>query len=100
MKYARRRDANENIIVAALEAVGASVQRLDIAGGPDLLVGWCGRNYLLECKQQHGKPGVGMKRTRSGLRVTQDSWFECWKGTRPTVVTNTDEALRAIGARQ
>ena len=100
MKYARRRDANEALIIAALQAVGASVQQLDGDGLPDLLVGRAGENYLLEVKQEHGKAGVGMKRTKSGLRDSQEKWLVAWKGGRVVVVTNADEALRAVGARR
>ena len=52
-RYAARRDANEGEIVRALEKVGASVLRLhDI----DLLVGFRGRNYLLEVKDGRKSP--------------------------------------------
>lgn len=54
-RYAARRDENEQAVVDALEAAGASVTRL---GQPmDLLVGYQGRNTLLEVKKPLGPRG-------------------------------------------
>lgn len=97
-RYALRRDDCEARIVVALRAVGASVQSLSETGCPDLLVGYRGINYLLECKDAHGKSGKGNRKTASGLRASQDDWFGRWKGAAPIVVTTPDEALGAIGA--
>ena len=100
MKYAKRRDSNEPLIIAALQAVGASVQQLDGDGVPDLLCGRAGVTYLIEVKAEHGRAGIGMKRTESGLRESQERWHRAWQGAPVHVVTNTDEALRAVGARR
>lgn len=100
MKYAKRRDAVERLIIDALHAIGATVVQLDLTDGPDLLCGYRGENFLLECKSVPGKPGIGMKRTASGLKQNQEQWMLKWRGMRPSVVTCVDEALRAIGARQ
>ncbi len=51
-----RRDATEPELVDYLRARGALVIRLSAANVPDLLVGWCGRWLLLECKV----PGAGL----------------------------------------
>jgi hypothetical protein len=98
MRYPRRRDDNERSIVTALRSVGASVQQLDVTGCPDLLVGFRGETYLLEVKQLEGKAGVGMKKSASGLRESQDTWFAAWKGKPPAVVLTAAAALEAIGA--
>lgn len=45
-----KRDASEPAIVEYLLHRGAMVRRISGAGIPDLLVGWCGRWILLECK--------------------------------------------------
>lgn len=87
MRHAARRDANEPDIVSALEAVGASVTRLDGEGVPDLLVGWCSRTFLLEVKGPSG-----------GLTAAQREWWATWKGGSGHVVRCADDALRAIGA--
>lgn len=97
MKYARKRDANERVIIDALRAAGASVQQLDVAGVPDLLVGYQGRNVLLEVKQSHGVPKAGGRRSDDGLLASQRSWWAHWMGAPPVVVTTAVEALAAIG---
>lgn len=99
MKYARRRDVVEPSIVRALERAGASVQRLDATGAPDLLVGFGGETFLLEVKDEHGKHKRGGKRTDSGLRETQELWWSRWRGAPPLIVTNASEALRAVMKR-
>lgn len=103
MNYrAKRRDANESMIVCALRAVGAVVQQLgDGVGVPDLLVGFQGRTFLIEVKDP--KMGARNSRTRgrpktaSGLRESQEQWWAEWRGERPHVVTNADDALVVIG---
>jgi hypothetical protein len=45
-----KRDTSEPLVVDYLRARGALVIRLSARALPDLLVGWCGRWLLLECK--------------------------------------------------
>ncbi len=79
-------------IVAALREVGASVEYFKARTGrgnegrPDLLIGWLGRNYLLEVK----KPG-------EELRESQVLFHANWQGRKIEVVTSETEALIAIG---
>lgn len=49
-----KRDATEGALVEYLEKRGALVARLSCKGIPDLLVGFCGRWLLLECKSEAG----------------------------------------------
>lgn len=98
MKYAKRRDANEPVIIAALEAVGASVQQLNEEGCPDLLVSFAGALHLLEVKNASNRNGRHY--TSDGLTKSQVAWLANWKGVAPHIVTNADEALRAVGARR
>ena len=92
-----RRDDNEREIVSTLRACGATVHRLDGAAGlPDLLVGFRGVTYLLEVKAEHGRSGKGARKTRSGLRETQEAWHWTWNGRPVVVVTDSAEALVAI----
>jgi hypothetical protein len=97
-RYPRRRDENERAIVLELRARGATVEQLDGKGLPDLLVGYAGRTYLIEVKQEHGKQGAHMKKTADGLRPSQSDWWAAWKGAPPIVVTTPADALIAIGA--
>lgn len=88
MTHARRVDANQREIVAALIAAGASVLSLHRVGvgAPDLLVGFRGVNYLLEAKTAHG-----------ALNELQREWHAEWRG-QACVVRSVEDALMAIGA--
>jgi hypothetical protein len=104
---AARRDANEAVIVEALEAAGAAVQRLD-PPLPDLLVSFRGVLSLLEVKDRaEGKATrTPMRRNHAGdvpasLTPQQVAWWRSWEergGRPPTVVLDAAEALAAIGA--
>lgn len=103
--YAQKRDACEKGIVTALEAVGATVVRLSGKGYPDLLVGFRGATFLLECKD----PDDGARNSRGddgrkvknplGIRDSQWEWWQAWRGAMPVVVTTPAEALAAIGVQ-
>ena len=95
MRRAARVDANQSEIITALRKVGATVQPLHMVGGgcPDLLVGYRGRNVLLEVKDG-AKPMSARKLTKDEV-----DWINEWRGT-VVVVYNVDEALFEIGARK
>ncbi len=85
LRYGARRDQNEARIIKALQSVGATVDELPGGEGrPDLLVGFRGRNYLMEVKTKHGK-----------LNAKQCAYHAAWAGD-VSVVRNIDEALRVI----
>jgi hypothetical protein len=92
--HSRRRDTNEPAIVRALHAVGATVEKLDNAGVPDLLVGFCKQTFLLEVKRPLGPRGGDS----SELTEDQLRWHAAWKGRPIAIVRTVDEALTAIGA--
>lgn len=110
MSYAHRaarRDQSEPAIVDALRAAGASVTVIGQGDGvPDLLVGFEGRNYLIEVKNplgpQGGKGGGGASRPCRGgdgvLTGEQLAWWAAWRGSPPVIVRTPAEALAAIGA--
>lgn len=105
IRRAAKRDESEPDIVRALEAVGATVQRLSADGVPDLLVGWRGQMWLLECKMPltpRGayQPGRNLRHKggRGDMTATQAAWWDAWKGPPPVVVRTPAEALAAIGA--
>lgn len=93
MRRAARVDANQDAIVTALRAAGASVQSLAAIGKgcPDLLVGFRGANWIFECKNGAKSPG------NRPLTIDQQAWLRDWEGT-VAVVLNPDSALRLIGA--
>lgn len=91
MRRAARIDANQQEIVKALQQLGASVAPLSTVGSgmPDLLVGYRGKNFLLEVKDGSKVPSA---RT---LTPDQIAWHAAWKGdTR--VVYSIDEAIKVV----
>lgn len=89
-RIAAKVDANQEQVVSALRAAGASVQSLARIGKgcPDLLVGYgCPATlFLMEVKRGKAKPNA-----------MQVRWHEGWK-TAVHVVYGPEEALKAIGA--
>lgn len=92
---AARVDANQQAVVEALRAVGASVQHLHKVGQgcPDLAVGYRGATYLIEVKDGR-KPPSAQKLTEA-----QERWHCDWRG-HAVVVNSPEAALAAIGVIQ
>jgi hypothetical protein len=92
VRRASRVDFNQREIVAALRGAGATVQLLHAVGEgcPDLLIGYKGANFLLECKDG-AKPPSAQK-----LTPQQEIWHRDWRG-RSMVVNSPEAALAAIG---
>jgi hypothetical protein len=93
MRRAAKVDANQEQVVEALRAAGASVQTLAAVGKgvPDLLVGFQGKTLLLEVKDGRKPP--------SERRLTEDQlkWHGAWRGGPLAVVDGPDAALRMLG---
>ena len=91
MRQAAKVDANQAKVVAALRAIGASVQPLHQIGKgcPDLLVCHYGKLFLLEVKDGAKPP--------SDRRLTDDqkNWIAKWPGP-VYVVTSEEEAIMAV----
>jgi Holliday junction resolvase len=92
---AARTDHNQTEIVNALRKLGCSVAVTSALGKgfPDLVVGWRGRNYLLEIKDG--------KKTASKRKLTPDEqkFHDFWLG-EVKVVESVDDAYRAVNAMQ
>jgi len=93
MRRAARTDENQEQIVKALRAVGASVQSLAAVGHgvPDLLVGYEGKNILIEIKDGNKTP------SKRKLTDDQVKWHESWNGGAVAVVDSVDAAWAALG---
>ena len=91
MRRAARIDRNQPEIVEALRKLGATVQPLHTAadGIPDLLVGYQGRNFLIEIKDGT-KPPSARK-----LTPCQVSWHDDWAG-QTAVVVSAEEAIKLV----
>lgn len=92
MRRAAKIDANQEAVVSALRAAGASVQSLAAVGKgvPDLLVGYKGTTLLMEVKDGR-KPPSAQKLTEDQLK-----WHGTWKGGSLAVVDGPEAALRMI----
>lgn len=88
MRRAAKIDANQPEIIAALRAIGCSVQPLHGVGQgvPDLVAAKHGRNVMIEIKDG-SKP-------RSARQLTDDQieWIAAWRG-EVRVVSSIEEAL-------
>lgn len=83
---AARIDSNHAEIVSALRKMGCSVQSLARLGKgcPDLLIGYQGRNVVLEVKADKGM-----------LRAVQAVWRSNWRG-HVAIVRSVEEAIAAV----
>jgi len=79
-----RRDQNERIIIQALRAAGASVHQLTGRDTPDLVVGYGGRNYMMEVKSARRRPSQG-----------QRAFSDNWRG-QVCVVQSPEQAIAII----
>jgi hypothetical protein len=85
-RYAAKRDTNEPGIIKGLRSVGATVRTLSEKGMGDLIVGYRGRNYLLEVKMPGEK-----------LTTDEHDFHSEWQG-QIAIVFSLTEAYIAIGA--
>ena len=83
-RRAAKRDASEPEIVSTLEQCGFTVFRMNEPC--DLLVGFRGKNYLIECKTE----GTAYGRT---LNANQEAFNEYWRGGKMVRLTNATDAM-------
>jgi hypothetical protein len=76
----------------ALRGAGASVEQIDVADGPDLVVGFRGVTYMIEVKSPER---AGDHREHL---AAQAAWRDRWRGGPVAVVETPTGALVAIGA--
>lgn len=84
---AKKVDANQAEIVAALEAI-PGVTVVDIGKPLDLLVGYKGITHLFEVKNPDGK---------NRLEPDQEKFLSDWTGREPVIVRTIDDCLSALG---
>lgn len=84
-------DDNQNEIVDALRAIGATVRVVTQGGGlPDLLVGFRGQTVLMEVKDGKKPPSA------RALTPAEQKFFDEWRGGLLIVVNSVDEAIAAL----
>lgn len=91
--YRRRADVNHGAIRLAFSHLGCSVQDLRLvgAGCPDLLIGYCGQNQLVEVKKPRGPRAKADDR-----KDTQKDFAATWKGSAPAIVRTVDDAQQLV----
>lgn len=82
MRRAAKADGNQREIVNALKAIGARVYY--IKEPVDLLVGYRGKNCLLEVKDIHGR-----------LTKAQEEFMQTWPG-EAWIVQTVNQAMEAV----
>jgi len=88
MRHAARIDANQEQIVAALRAMGATVRIVTQGNGlPDLLVGFRGMTILMEVKDGQKVPSARK------LTPAEQKFFDEWRGGVVAIVNSVDEAI-------
>ena len=86
---AKRADENQFEIIQKLRSIGVSVQMIHTVGFgcPDAILGWLGKNYLIEIKTDDGK-----------LDPYQKKWHDLWKG-QVAVIHSWEEAFNVLGIK-
>lgn len=93
MRKRARVDDNQNEIVSRLKQIyGLSVRVTSMIGSgfPDLVLGWRGKNYLIELKD--GKKSASRKKLTEHEKKMKDQWFGQFD-----VCESIDEILAVIG---
>lgn len=90
-KYHSKVDRNHPEIVDALRKAGATVQSLHTIGHgcPDIVVGFQGRNILMEIKDGLRRP------SERALNAEELKWHEFWHGQVVTV-DSKEAAIAAL----
>ena len=88
MRHAARIDANQEQIVSALRAMGATVRIVTQGNGfPALLVGFRGVTILMEVKDGQKVPSARK------LTPAEQKFFDEWRGGIVAIVNSVDEAI-------
>lgn len=97
MRRASRVDTTHAAIRDALRKLGASVLDTHALGDsfPDLVVGFRGRTFLIECKWQRPTRGPysgGSHKETAGQRRKR----EAWEGDEWLIATSPEQAVEAV----
>jgi Holliday junction resolvase len=96
MRRLAKKDENHRGIVNGLRALGFSVLELHAVGSgcPDILVGWNGRERLLEIKTTDGHKPRGARQAETNER--QARFRDAWRGVPVARVTTIEDAIVAL----
>jgi hypothetical protein len=88
MRYAARVDANQEQIVSAMRAAGASVTIIKLP--VDLLIGYAGVTCIAEVKDPKSTYG------KKGLNKNQRDFQAGWKGGPLALIDSVESGLRLL----
>jgi hypothetical protein len=92
-RYAKRTDDNHSELVERLRAALPEATVFDLSGAgrgiPDLLLGYKGRNYLIEIKDGEKAP------SKRQLTEAQKKFHDSWQG-QVAIATSPEGAVVAI----
>lgn len=93
---AARSDDSRAEIVKALRAAGASVE--DLGYPVDLLVGYQGRDFLIDCKtdKAYAKKDGYVHREKGRITPAQERFVKAHKGSKVHFVRNPKEAVALV----
>ena len=82
-----RKDKNHNAIVVTLQKLGASVMDISTLGHgrPDIVIGFKGKNYLAEIKDEKGK-----------LNDDQVLFSKFWLGSKIEVLRTSQDCVKLL----
>lgn len=88
---AKKVDANQKAIVAAMRRMGATVLHLHTIGKgcPDIAVGYRKKNFLFEIKDGSNVP------SKRKLTPDEIEFHESWRG-QVTVIESVDDAINIL----
>lgn len=91
MRRAAKVDANQSIVIGAFRRLGCTVQPLHMVGMgcPDALVGFKGRNYMVEIKDGEKVPSARK------LTEPEAEWHRDWRG-HVCIVESLDDVERLV----
>jgi hypothetical protein len=85
-RFANKRDSTEGPIMEALLSMGCLVERTDKPF--DIIISYCGRVYLVECKTALSKAGR-VKMTADQISMIDDGW-------PVAILKNRDDAIQFV----
>jgi hypothetical protein len=92
LSYANTRDGNEAPLVAVARSIGATWMPLNVKDGPDGVLGFRGKNFLVEFKLPPGpRGGTSHSKQSPGQEDAQRDWRGQWD-----VIRYQDELLELL----
>ena len=90
--YANQRDGNEQEMLSVCRSIGATWLPLNVENGPDGVIGFRKKNFIVEFKLPPGpRGGTSHSRQSPGQKKAQCAWRGQWD-----VIRTVDELLELL----